>query len=211
MEAGRRKFRTTFVRPYVTPQFEDEAIWDDHTTPAEHEEGPQEVDGMVTTLKQQQSDEGQVGKHLWRKHNPELVRSGQDEMNGLLEEGTFKMVRAKDVPDGTRVFGSRFIDEVKRAGEMLRRNSRLVAQNYIDEDARRIGTKAPTIQRFSQRTLLSLAVSFPSAELFSRDVTQAYIQATKPLERPFFIKAPSEMCLPADAVILVVKPLCGIP
>lgn len=112
-----------------------------------------------------------------------------------------------DVPAGTRVFGSRFIDQVKGAGEMMRKKSRLVAQNYRDEDAGRIATKAPTIQRSSQRALLCLAASLPGTEIFSRDVTQAYVQATKPLERPVYIKAPPEMGLPEDTVLLVVKPL----
>lgn len=64
---------------------------------------------------------------------------------------------------------------------MMRKKSRPVAQNFGDEDASGIATKAPTIQRFSQRILLFLAASIPENKVFSRDVTEDYVQATKPL------------------------------
>lgn len=110
-----------------------------------------------------------------------------------------------------RVLGSRFIDEINGAGEKLRKKSRLVAQNYGGEDATRIATKAQTIQRLSQRLQLCLAASLPCSKVFSRDVTQAYIQATKALERPVYINEPVEMGFPEDVAMMVVKPLYGIP
>lgn len=58
------------------------------------------------------------------------------------------MVSIDDVADRMRVFGSRFIDEIKISGEILRRELRLVSQNYSDENADHIPTKAPTIPRF---------------------------------------------------------------
>lgn len=122
--------------------------------------------------------------------NPDFAESRKKELMGLLEEGTLERTDRRNLPAGTRVFGSRFIDEIKKAGERLRRKSRLVAQNYCDEDAGNIPKKAPTIQRFSQHILLVLAASIPTIEVFSRDVTQAYIQSTKPLRRPVYIEAP---------------------
>lgn len=93
----------------------------------------------------------------------------------------------------------------------MRRKSRLVAQNYCDEDAGIIPTKAPTIQRFSQRILLSLTASIPDMQVFTRDVTQAYIQRNKPLQIPVYIEAPKEMGLSEGEVLRVVRPLYGIP
>lgn len=44
-----------------------------------------------------------------------------------------------------------------------------------------------------------------------RNVTRAYIQATKPSQWPLYIKAPEEMGLPNNTVLLVIKFLYGIP
>lgn len=102
----------------------------------------------------------------WKKHNPDFVKFRQDELNGLFAEGTFTVVKDGEVTDGSRVFGSKFIDKVKRAGDTLQRKSRLVAQNYSDDDVGRIWTKAAAIQTFSEKLLLRMAISLPGAEIF---------------------------------------------
>lgn len=66
-------------------------------------------------------------------------------------------------------------------GERLRHKYRLVAQNYADKGAAAISTKAPTVQRFSQRLSLNIAASLPEMSTYTRDVTQAYIQSNTPL------------------------------
>lgn len=63
---------------------------------------------------------------------------------GLLREGTFVVIKEKGVPDGSRIFCSSFINELKRAGEGLRKKSHLVAQTYKDKGATTIETKDPT-------------------------------------------------------------------
>lgn len=85
----------------------------------------------------------------------------REELEGLLRNGTFKPINTSDVPKGAKIFGSRFVDEIKKAAHGLRKKSRLVSQNYADEVATMIATKAPTIQRFSQRAALSVAASIP--------------------------------------------------
>lgn len=52
-----------------------------------------------------------------------------------------------------------FKDELKQAEKGLRSKSGLVAQNYSDEWATHISTKATTIQRYSQRLVMSIAAS----------------------------------------------------
>ena len=39
--------------------------------------------------------------------------SRRSEINGLLEKGVFEPVDIGDVPQGTRIFNSRFVDEIK--------------------------------------------------------------------------------------------------
>lgn len=78
----------------------------------------------------------------------------QEDLEGLLRNGTFRPIDKKDIPQGARVFGSRFVDEIKKAAHGLGEKSSLVPQNVSDEVATMVVPKAPTIQRFSQHNAL---------------------------------------------------------
>lgn len=100
----------------------------------------------------------------------------RDELNGLLKIGTFLPRKLTEVPDGARFFGARFVDEIKRAGQGLRKKSRFVSQNYCDEEATTMATKAPTVQRYSQRVACSIGASYSQdLKAIIRDIIQAYI------------------------------------
>lgn len=58
--------------------------------------------------------------------NQDFAESIKKELMGLLDEGTFERTDRRNIPGGTQVFGSRFIDEIKKAGESLRGKSRLL-------------------------------------------------------------------------------------
>ena len=53
------------------------------------------------------------------------------------------------------------------------------------------------------------------AELYLRDISQAYVQSTTTLNRDFYIKPPQELAhefgLPGDSILKVIKPLYGVP
>jgi hypothetical protein len=84
--------------------------------------------------------------------------SRRSEINRLLEKGAFEPVNIKDVPQGVRIFNSRFVDEIKHLGtDKAFEKSRLVVQAYNDQDKNLILTQSPTIQRVSQRIILALA------------------------------------------------------
>lgn len=193
LKFGRSIFRSSCVKPYVIPLLNDE---------------PDKLNEEGNKHEALTSEETNKRKKIDVK---DFEKSRRQELDGLIKNGTFIPVDKKDIPEGARVFGSRFIDEIKRAGQGQRRKSRLVAQNYSDEAATTIATRAPTVQRSSQRLLLSLAISVDGMTAFSRDITQAYIQSDRNLERDVFIKAPSELNLPIDTVLKVVRPLYGIP
>ena len=42
-----------------------------------------------------------------------FIDSRRKEINGLLEKGVFAVVTDSDVPQGVRIFNSRFVDEIK--------------------------------------------------------------------------------------------------
>lgn len=129
----------------------------------------------------------------------------------MLNNGTLRPTKVSDVPAGNRIFGARFVDEIKRAEVGLRNKSRFISQSYSDENATSIPTKAPTIQRLSQRTALSIATSDDNLDAILRVIVQAYIQAMSKLMRRVFIRAPKEIKLGEDYVLEVIKPLYGNP
>lgn len=128
-----------------------------------------------------------------------------------MDNGTFLPVPEDSVPANTRVFGSRFVDELKRVDLGTLFKSRLVAQNYGDEGAAGIAPKAPTVQSFSQRLMFLLAASVMGTKPFLRDISQAYLQSDTSLEREVCIYPPPELGLPDETVLKVMKPLYGIP
>lgn len=88
-----------------------------------------------------------------------FAESRREELNDLLLDGTFEPKRETLIPGNPRVFGSHFVEELKKVGDILKKKSRIVAQNYGDEGETSIATKAPTVERFSQRLAHCLAES----------------------------------------------------
>lgn len=98
-----------------------------------------------------------------------------------------------EVPEGTSIHGSRFLDELGNVGRRPQRQSRLVARSYRGQGSATIRTKSPKVIRASQRILISLEASLSDMVTISRDVTKAYIQSSFPLERRLYITAPAEL------------------
>ena len=97
------------------------------------------------------------------------------------------MIKIEDLPKSARLFKSRFIDSIKFAGTPnALEKSRLVVQAYKDQNKNTVLTQSPTIQRASQRLLLSMAL-IRNYSIFSRDISQAYTQSKTNLERGFFV------------------------
>ncbi|EED12274.1 hypothetical protein TSTA_003330 [Talaromyces stipitatus ATCC 10500] len=129
-------------------------------------------------------------------------QSRKKEINGLLENGVFEVVRMEDVPKGTCIFNSRFVDEIKNLG---------TDKAFENHD---LLYKCITMKKkISQRLLLCLAVCVAGTILFIRDVMQVYVQSTTHLIRDFYIYPPPELAdaLPEGTILKVVKPLYGIP
>ena len=138
--------------------------------------------------------------------------SRQKEIDGLIQKNVFNMVGRNVVPNGARIFGTRFVDEMKNINTPKAfAKSRLVVQAYRDNEKQQVLTQSPTIQRASQRLILCLSVSMPNHQLHLRDITQAYVQSETNLIREFYVEPPMEMGLSNDIVLKVIKPLYGIP
>ena len=142
--------------------------------------------------------------------------SQQQEIDSLIARGVFEFVRYDPNIHKGRIFNSRLVNEVK--GKLTGapyEKSRLVIQAYNDAGKGVILTQSPTIQRASQRLILALAPSLVrrGIKLFSRDITQAYVQSTTFLNRLILSRIPAEIRhkFPENTIMVVRKPLYGIP
>ena len=141
----------------------------------------------------------------------DFEESRTKEIRGLLKRGTFQIVHRDSVPNGERIYGTKWVDVIKQVDGKSVPKSRLVAQNYCDEGALEISTRSPTISRTGQRLVLATAAQNADHVLYSRDIIQAYLQSQSELERSIFLKPPMELNLDDDFVLRAVKPLYGIP
>jgi hypothetical protein len=151
---------------------------------------------------------------IFQCNTPPYTESRRKEINGLLEKGVFAVAKASDIPQGTRIFKSRFVDEIKHPGtEKAFEKSRLVVQAYNDHGKGLVLTQSPTIQRMSQRLILALTPTLRAKgiNLYLRDISQAYVQSTTELNRQFFIYPPPELEMPEGSILKVIKPLYGVP
>jgi hypothetical protein len=60
-----------------------------------------------------------------------FVESRQQELEGLLSQGVFRIVNIKDIPPKQRLFGSRFVDDIKYKDGQPYEKSRL-CRDLID-------------------------------------------------------------------------------
>ena len=140
----------------------------------------------------------------------EFKASRKKELVGFMAREVFEIVKRSSLPSGTRIFGSRWIDTYKTVNGRRVAKSRLVS-HYNDSGAAEISTNSPTICRASHRTILATAAQSKEHTLYTRDITQAYVQSESKLERDIYLEPLLEMMLGKEFVLLVVKPLYGVP
>jgi hypothetical protein len=140
--------------------------------------------------------------------------SDRTEMDTLIANGTFEILRYDPNVQYGRIFNLRLVREVKGKTTQPYEKSRLVLAGHSDEGKEEILTQSPTIQRMSQRLLLSLGASLIASynmhcEL--RDITQAYVQSADKLLRTLYAKPPKELldAFPPNTIFRVVRPLYG--
>jgi hypothetical protein len=185
-------FCSTFVKLYYIEDNTEESPKTQEQAPIEEDQGQlpvQETPARLAKLKPElpvKHRRGRPRKYLLpepilttflqdNKHTFAAAR--QSEVAGLLEKGVFQVVDCNSVPQGTRIFNSRFVDKTKNKGtEKAFQKSRLVIQAYNDQEKELVLTQLPTIQRISQCIVLCLvAITQETTHLYLQDITQAYV------------------------------------
>lgn len=133
------------------------------------------------------------------------------EIRGLIENATFEIVERAHVGKDARIFISKFLNSLTLMDRRFHYKSQVVAQNYDDDEGASTAKKVPTVQHLTKRLTLFLAASLPNLSSPMRDITQAYVQSCKSLEREIYLLAPAGMMLALDSILKVVKPLYDIP
>jgi hypothetical protein len=217
---GPTRFRTTSVKPYKLPTDDDEIELPDKQDESTGESIDEEPRRNPSRNRQLPSRYNITDLSIYLTSanasqpqlQPDYTKSREVELNGLLNNGVFGIVTADEVPPNARIFNSRFVDHIKNAGTpQAFEKSRLVVQAYKDDEKKGVLTQAPTIQRASQRLLLSLAASIPELEIHLRDISQAYTQSETNLARDFFVRPPKELQMSSDLYWKVLRPLYGVP
>src|ERR1700710_1416669 len=245
MPRGPTSFRSTSVKPYYTEDNTEESPETQEQAPIQEDQGelpvqetparPAEPRPEMPARPAEPRPELPVkrGRGRPRKYplpEPTLTTFLQDndehpfaaarqlEVTGLLEKGVFQVVDRNSVPQETRIFNSRFVDEIKNKDtEKAFQKSRLVVQAYNDQEKDLVLTQSPTIQQISQRLVLCLAAinQEGNTHLYLRDISQAYVQSVTKLHRNFFILPPTELAtqlgIARGSILRVVKPLYGVP
>ncbi|KAI0995530.1 hypothetical protein K3495_g12649, partial [Podosphaera aphanis] len=141
----------------------------------------------------------------------QIAEARRKELNDLQEKQVFSICDIKEVPQNIRIFGSKWVDKIKNEGTpMVFAKARLVIQGYNDSGKQEILTQSPTIQRASQRIILAIATMRPDLDLYLRDISQAYVQATTPIYRKIYVRPPLELGLEKNKVLKIEKPLYGL-
>ena len=239
MMNGPTTFRSTVIRPYHRDP--DEA---DHETdattgpprkarieapqprrrgrPAGSKNKPKAVASPTAFIARREDDDLQLAIRLRNEGvitSPGAPYEGSDaiKIDDLINRGVFSFEKYdKARHGGTHIFGSRMVREIKgKTTSKPYEKSRLVIAGYNDEEKYSLLTQSPTIQRMSQRIILSLTptlIETHDMTLSLRDITQAYTHSETTLDRLVLAKLPVELKekYPEGTIMRVIKPLYGI-
>ena len=109
------------------------------------------------------------------------------EIEGLIKRKTWKIVCRSEVPDDANILGGRFVLAIKDEGtnrEIWK--ARFIVQGHLDGLKNWLVHNISVIRQHAIKMLVGIAAIF-GFQLFSTDVTQAYLQSAEKLQRYIFI------------------------
>lgn len=123
-----------------------------------------------------------------RSKNRELSEIIKEEVRGLSDRGTFKVTLHEEVPTDSNVLPGRFVLAIKSTedGE-VKYKARFVTDGHRDKQKHLMVHNSANLQPQSIRVFLALARA-SDFQVWTSDVTKAYLQSTDSLIRDMFIK-----------------------
>jgi len=151
------------------------------------------------------------------KRDPRFTEAKKKELQALIAKGTYEFVKEKSINPGETILQSRFVLTIKNFNEKDEYfKARLVILGHVDPDKPRVVCEAPTVLKSSVRLLLSLAATY-GFKIWSRDISQAFIQSDEPLRRTVYVKPPKgenvldQIGAPKGSMLKAIKPQYGLP
>ena len=124
----------------------------------------------------------------------------------MFEKDCFEIVSTFEMFHGIKIFNSRFVNEIKNINTInAYEKSRLVMQTYNDQNKAKVLTQTSTIQRMSQRFILTLTVNMSHLSFFLKNISQIYVQSIISLTKQFFIKSSIELGFKKGIVLKMIK------
>lgn len=140
LRRGRNIFWSTCIKPWTRSQlqnpYQEELYTSDQQDPKNQTNAAAQTTKDDVTNKITDPLFKKPAKVKVKRGSPEekaFAQSRKDEFEGLLRDGKIKPIPESEIEGNPRIFGLRFVDELKKYGVGLRKKSSLVAQNYSDE------------------------------------------------------------------------------
>ncbi len=113
------------------------------------------------------------------------------EIRELIKKDTYEFVEEEEVPDDATILQSRFVFTIKTFenpdGHL---KARLVILGHIHPEEPRVVKEAPTVIKYSIRLAVAI-IAGTGYQIWSRDISQAFLQSEDPLRRTdhFFMRS----------------------
>ena len=212
MQNPERTYEGTFSSQQIKPYLRDEGT---------EEKRPDSLSVLYQMLKPfRLSPESGSQEHS--VHITEIIKPGdpresefddakREEIQGLIERGTWEIVPKSSVQEGANILRGRFVLTIKDVGtDKQRRKARYVVQGYRDRMKTSLVHDTSTAKQSSVKILVGISAIY-GFRIFSIDVTQAYLQSSENLKREIYVKPSREFKLHDGELLKLRKPLYGLP
>lgn len=143
-----------------------------------------------------------------RIQDPEFVEAKRNEILGLIDKGTFRLVLREEAGPSRNVMPSRYVLDLKHENSNTRYKARFVLGSHRDRDKHSIVHNSSTLRHYSIRMIMALATIL-GFDIWSADVTQAYLRAVCRLQRKVFT-CPEVLDLSPEELIQIILPMYGL-
>ncbi len=141
-------------------------------------------------------------------HTEGLLNSRLAEIDAWRQYGVFHETHMRDIPDGTKILDTRWVDTLKIVNGSRRPKSRLCVKGCQEDKTRCPSTFAPTANKETIMMALHMAAA-NQWTMKAMDVEKAFLQSAE-IERKVYVYPPEEADLPVNVIWKLLRPAYGL-